>query len=282
MSEHAVDPSNAGQHAAWNGDQGAYWAVQGDRFDLAMAGYHEPFLAAAEIAPGERVLDIGCGNGQTSRDAAGRAGAGAVLGIDLSGRMLARARELAAAQGVRNVRFEQADAQVHPFGEAEFDVAISRCGAMFFGDPPAAFGNIARALRPRGRLVLLAWQPVERNEWASAFLGVLAAHLEFTVPPPGEPGPFALGDPLRVQALLAGAGLTEVRLYGLTEPMCFGADVEDAFSFVLGQFGWLLRDLGERASASVHEELRLVLAEHQTERGVLLGSSAWLVFARRS
>src|SRR5215470_2686546 len=144
-----VDPANAEQARAWDGDEGAYWAGNAGRFDRAVAAYHERFLAAA---------DIGCGTGQTTRDAARAAADGVALGVDLSGQMIALARRLAAGQGIANARFEQADAQIHPFPGHWFDAAISRTGTMFFADPAAAFANIARALRPGGGLAMLVWQ----------------------------------------------------------------------------------------------------------------------------
>lgn len=101
------------------------------------------------------MLDVGCGNGQTTRDAARAAFDGSAVGVDLSSRMVEFARRLAAAERIANATFHQADAQIHPFVEGSFDVAISRTGVMFFGDPPAAFANIACPLRPGGRLVLM-------------------------------------------------------------------------------------------------------------------------------
>jgi SAM-dependent methyltransferase len=112
----------------------------------------------------DRILDIGCRTGQTTRDAARAAVEGSALAVDLSSEMIALARRLAAAEGVANARFEQADVQIHPFAPAAFDVAIPRTGAMFFGDPVAAFRNIAGALRPSCRLALMAWQELARNE----------------------------------------------------------------------------------------------------------------------
>jgi SAM-dependent methyltransferase len=111
------------------------------------------------------VLDIGCGTGQATRDAARAAEPGHALGVDLSARMIELARRLAASQDIGNVSFEQADAQIYPFPAGSFDVAISRTGTMFFGDPAAAFANIGRALRPGGRLVMLVWQGPGPNEW---------------------------------------------------------------------------------------------------------------------
>src|SRR5216683_327583 len=117
-----VDPANAGQARAWDGGEGAYWAQNAGRFDKAVAAYHEQFLAAAAIGRTDRVLDIGCGTGQTTRDAAQAAADGLALGVDLSGQMIEMARRLAAEQRIANARFEQADAQIHPFPTASFDV----------------------------------------------------------------------------------------------------------------------------------------------------------------
>ncbi|MGP3913217.1 class I SAM-dependent methyltransferase [Nonomuraea sp. 10N515B] len=108
------------------------------------------------------MLDVGCGTGQTTRLAARTAPHGHALGVDLSEPMLARARATAIAEGITNLRFEQGDAQVHPFPEGGFDVAISRGGIMFFADPVAAFANIGRALRPSGRLAFVCLREMAR------------------------------------------------------------------------------------------------------------------------
>ena len=109
--------------------------------------------------------------------------------MDLSAHMIDVARRRAASEGLPNARFLHADAQLHPFPPGGFDVVISRTGAMFFGDPPAAFGNLARALRPGGRLALLTWQPAARNEWFGAFWTALTGRDELPSPPPGAPRP---------------------------------------------------------------------------------------------
>jgi SAM-dependent methyltransferase len=191
-----ADPSNAAQVEAWDGNEGAFWTAEAKRFDDGIASSHGPFLAAAAVCAGDDVLDIGCGTGRTTRDAARAAVNGSVLGVDLSSRMLALARETAAAEGLDNVVFEHADAQIHPFETAAFDVAISRMGSMFFGDPIAAFTNINRALRPRGRLTLLTWQGLADNEWLTEFRAAMAVGRELPTPPPDVPGPFSLSDPI--------------------------------------------------------------------------------------
>ncbi len=189
-----VAEANAEQARAWDGDEGSFWAAHPDAFDDAVRDHHARLLAAAGITPGERVLDVGCGTGQTTRDAARLAGAsGHVVGVDLSTAMLDVARRRAGReQDLPPVELLHADAQIHPFAPGSFDLVLSRTGAMFFGDPGAAFTNLARATRPGGRLCLLAWQPLERNEWIRTILGVLAAGRDLPGPPPDAPGPFAL------------------------------------------------------------------------------------------
>lgn len=152
-----VDPSNVEQLDAWDGARGEFWAERADRFDEGVAAYRDRLLAVAAVEPDMEVLDVGCGSGQTTRDAARRARS--ALGVDLSSRMIALARSRAAREGVANATFEQADAQVRPFPDGYFDVVLSRHGAMFFGEPHTAFANLARATRRGGRLVLLSWQP---------------------------------------------------------------------------------------------------------------------------
>src|SRR5687768_2036780 len=179
-----VDASNAAQLEAWDGDEGSYWADNAAHFDKSIATYHERLMTAAAIGAKERVLDIGCGTGQTTRDAGRAAHSGTALGVDLSSRMLDVARRLAADDGLSNVTFAQADAQIHPFEPASYDVAISRTAAMFFGDHVAAFTNIGRALRPGGRLALVTWQPLAGNEWLREISGALAAGRDLPSPPP--------------------------------------------------------------------------------------------------
>jgi len=277
-----VDPSNAEQAKAWDGGEGAYWAAHAGHFDRTVAAYHVPFLDAAAIGTGDQVLDIGCGTGQTTRDAARRAPAGGALGVDLSAEMIALARRLATAERLPNARFEQADAQIHPFGDRSFDVAISRTGAMFFGDPDAAFTNIARALRDRGRLVLLAWQPLAANEWAAELTAALAAGRDLPAPAPGAPGPFALADPGRVRQLLGGAGFTRIEIDPIQAPMWFGASAGDAHAFALGLLGWMIEGLDPDRHAQALGALRATVAAHATSGGVLYRSGAWLIRAQRA
>lgn len=276
-----VDSSNAEQAKAWDGDEGAYWAAHAAHFDGTVAGYHVPFMEAAAISAGEQVLDIGCGTGQTTRDAARRAPAGGALGVDLSAEMITLARRLAGAEGLPNARFEQADAQIYPFGQGSFDVAISRTGAMFFGDPHEAFTNIARALRGGGRLALLSWQAPPANEWVTELTTALAAGRDLPAPPPQAPGPFALADPSRVRQLLTGAGFTRIEIDPIQAPMWFGASNDDAYDFALGLLGWMLEGLDEDRRAQALAALRATVTAHSTANGVVYNSGTWLIHAQR-
>jgi len=276
-----VDASNVEQLQAWDGDEGAYWAAHADYFDRSASPYHEKLMTAAAIATTDRVLDVGCGAGQTTRDAARAAAAGSALGIDLSSQMIDEARRRAVAEGLSNVFFEQADAQIYQFAAGAFDVALSRSAAIFFGDQAAAFANIARALRPRGRLVLTTWQSLADNEWVREIMGALAAGRQLPSPPPNSRGPFALSDPDRIRDVLTGAGFTDVNLEGTTAGMWFGDDAADAYEFVLGLMSWMVRDLDDAARQRALGELRSTLAAHDTADGVVYESAAWTIQATR-
>ena len=279
MDVAAPAPSNVDQARAWDGDEGSFWADHAERFDRSIARYR--FVDTVPIEIGDRVLDIGSGTGETTRAAARRAGPGSASGIDLSGRMIDLARRLAERDGLGNAEFIHGDAQIHPFAAASFDLAISRTGSMFFGDPVAAFRNIAGALRPGGRMVLLTWQPMERNEWITSFRTALTGGRALPAPSPGAPGPFSLSDPERVHALLATAGFTGIRFDDASEPLNFGRDAADAETFLVGLLGWMLRDLDDTGRARALDALRTSLNDHVTTDGVRYGSAAWFVSAHR-
>jgi SAM-dependent methyltransferase len=274
-----VDASNAEQMRAWNEGEGQYWAAHADYFDRSARAFHRRVLAAAAIGENETVLDIGCGTGQTTLHAAQAATAGSALGVDLSAPMLERARKRAADEGVRNVSFEQADAQVHPFEPASFDVAISSMGAMFFGDLVAAYTNIGRALRPGGRLAILTWRAMSENEWLREYRGALAVGRDLPVPPVEAQSPFALSDADRDRDILTAAGFTDVELEAAQERMWFGADTEEAKQAALGVFGWLLDDLDNDNRARALDALEATLDAHHTADGVIYDSSVWVITA---
>jgi SAM-dependent methyltransferase len=272
--------ANVDMAKAWDGEEGDHWTEFADRYDAVGVGHWKRFLDAGLVATGDRVLDIGCGTGESTIDSSRIAAT--ALGMDLSSRMLGLARERAKAAGVANVDFVQGDAQVHPFEAGSGDVAISRFGAMFFGDPVAAFANIARATRPGGRLALLSWQGLSANEWLVVFREALAAGRTLPEPPMGGPGPFGLADPDGVRKVLTDAGYRDVELTPSEVPMIFGRDPEDAWSFVQHQgiVKGLSHGLDDAAKAAAHDRLRSELAAHASPDGVQFGSAAWLITAR--
>ena len=134
--------------------------------------------------------------------------------------------------------FVHGDAQVHAFPPATFDVVISRFGAMFFADPVAAFANVGGAMRPGGRVALIAWQELSRNEWLGAIRDALAQGRDLPTPPAGMPGPFGFADPDRVRVILGEAGFHDVRIDEVEAPVRLGADADDAYGFVQGPRSW--------------------------------------------
>lgn len=272
-----IHPSNADAATAWDGPTGDVWADNAELFDAGVARYMRSFLDAAAIEPTAHVLDVGCGNGLTTCEAARRA-AGAT-GVDLSARMLDLARRRAAEARLTNVSFVQADVQVADLGEARYDRVISRNGVMFFGEPVAAFANLARALKPGGRMVLLVWQPMTENPWFTAFREAVAVGRDLPLPPPDGPGPFALGDPGRVRNLLTAAGFGEPDLAGVREPMYYGPDVAAAQRYVSAMMGGLLTELDDADRAEASAGLRATLEEHLGPDGVTYPSAMWIITA---
>jgi len=250
-------------------------------YDAELRRYQRRLREAIDVRQNDSVLDIGCGAGQTTREAARLAVRGSALGIDTSSVMVARARSLAAAEELHNVGFEQADAQVHAFPPAHFALGISRFGTMFFADPVEGFANIGRALLPRARLVQLVWQDSSRQEWVAAIHQALANGGPPPMPVAGA-GPFSLADPAVVDGVLTAAGFTDVRITEVCEPVCYGADPDAAVDAVLAlritsdPLARLDADETERAL----DRLRSVMAEHSTTDGVWFDSRAWLVTAR--
>jgi SAM-dependent methyltransferase len=195
--------------------------------------------------------------------------------------MLERARHVTVAEWLGNVRFELGDAQVHCFDPAGFDVAISRFGTMFFSDPAAAFANIAAALRPGARLVLLVWQRREHNEWARAIDAALGHAARR---PPRGADAFSLGDAEATAGILEGAGFDGVRFEDVHEPVLYGHDIDAALAFVRGfqDTSAALASLSDGEAGGAVDRLREMLAAHYSEqRGVVLDSRSWLITARR-
>jgi SAM-dependent methyltransferase len=274
--------ANVEQAKAWDGNEGDHWVLHADRYDRSGATTWRRFLATKPVQPGDRVLDIGCGTGQSTRDAARLAGeAGRAHGVDLSAAMLAEARRRTEAEGLSNVTYEQADAQVHAFDPAEYDVVISKMGAMFFSDFGAAFGNIRAALRDEGRLAVLTWRRLGDNEWLREIRGALAQGRDLGEPPVGAPSPLGLADRDFVTTMLSGAGFEDVAFEAIDEPLTFGIDADDAYSFMRDQ--GVVIGLTETLDAVGREkalaDLYAVLQKYDGAEGVQLPSACWLITA---
>jgi SAM-dependent methyltransferase len=252
-------------------------------YDAELRRHNEVLRRACGIQFCDHVLDIGCGTGHTTRQAARTAEAGSALGVDVSAAAIERARELAQADQLHNVAFERADAQVYRFPHERFDLAISRFGTMFFNDPAAAFANITQALRPDGRLVMMVWQSHDRNEWDVAIRQSLGGpHAPAALAPAG-PDPFSLADPPAVTEILASAGFTDVTFTDVDEPVYYGPDLAAALDWVRGFTctSYALKQLDPAAAARAVRRLREALAAHLRDDGVWFNSRAWIITARR-
>jgi SAM-dependent methyltransferase len=275
--------ANVDQHASWDGPEGTHWSTHARHYDSSLREHLARLEEVAAVRPHESVLDVGCGNGTSTLDAARAASDGHALGVDLSSAMLARAREAAAAAGVTNAEFLQADAQVHPFAEASFDLAMSRFGVMFFADPVAAFRNLARALKPGGRIAWIVWRPLLENEFFSEVRAAVAVGRDLPVPPSGVPSPFGLADPAYTERSLRAAGFDAVDIVPTDAPYYAGADPDAAYEFVAGSgfVRFATQDLDDADRARAFDGLRTMIDAHATDDGISFDSACWLVTAVR-
>lgn len=252
-------------------------------FDSELRRHHTALRQATHIRPSDRVLDIGCGAGQTTIEAARAALSGEAIGVDISESSIDRARHRADAAKLRNVDFICGDAQTYAFPEGHFDLVISRFGTMFFDDPAEAFANIGRALRPAGRLVMMVWQPLERNDWIVAIKNSLQASGAPESVASRQLDPFSLADPASVTELLESAEFIDIRFTDVSEPVCYGDDVDSAMAWIRGFTctSEALNHLDAPAGEVAVSRLRQMLAEHLTDDGVWFDSRAWIVTAQR-
>jgi SAM-dependent methyltransferase len=290
--------ANEDMDEGWNGVSGAEWVRLQDAYDRMLAPWADLLAATAAVAPGERVLDVGCGNGITTRQAA-RAAAGpgpddkngSATGVDLSAPMLEVARKTAAEEGVDNVTFVRADAQTDPLppaGDPPYDVVISRFGVMFFDDPVAAFANFARATRPGGRLTIVSWAPGDRQQWLAVPLGAALAHLP---PPdfaagPDAPGMFGLSTPERISGVLEAAGWTDVTTVDHARPMLIGGggSLDATMDYIehSGPGRALLEGADPAPAARAVAAIRASFEDHLTADGVVLEGVALVTTALAS
>jgi SAM-dependent methyltransferase len=248
-------------------------------YDAELQSHNAALLPACAIRSYEHVLDIGCGTGQTTREAARLAATGSALGVDITEPMIERARALAATEGLHNVRFELGDAQVHSFWPQHYDVAISRYGTMFFADPIAAFRNIGGALRPGGRLIMMVWQAHEANEWSVAVDQALAPYDSWPSVAPGAHDHFSFADPGTVERILGAAGFVDVKFSDVREPVYYGESIDAAMEWVRG-FRFVrnvLQRLDAAAATRLLASLRDTLAKKSGEQGVWFDAREWIV-----
>jgi len=241
-----------------------------------------------DVMSGSKVLDVGCGWGDTAIELARKTGPeGSVLGLDCCDAFLEKGRADAREAGLDNVRFVAADVQTHRF-ERDFDLCFSRFGMMFFSNPVAAMRNVRSALKPGGRLVFVVWRTIDDNP----FLGLpKRVVLEF-LPPPGEdaatcgPGPFSMASPDVVGAQLKAAGFVDTTFARVDGPVMVGRDLDQAIDFqmALGPAGETVREAGpegERRKDEIQHALRSELARHlQPDGSIVLESSSWTITAR--
>jgi len=279
---------NAEQIEYWNLTSGPKWVAVASRLDAQISPFGLLAMQRAKLASGERVLDVGCGTGQSTLQISERVGAaGEVVGIDVSQIMLERATQRVAERGAKNVRFLNADAQTYPFDTPQFDVLYSRFGVMFFADPRAAFANLRRALSPRGRLAFVCWQAIEKNPWMSEPIAAIADLVELPPrPAPDAPGPFAFADAERVRALLAAAGFQRIVIEPIDQAISIGGggSLGDAVTFLLevGPAAAALREAGPEKRRDAAAAIREALRAHMTASGVVMDASAWIISAQNA
>lgn len=279
------DVKHAGQ--TFTDKAGEAWVRLQDRTDAQIDPFGRAALARLAPAAGERVLDVGCGCGQTLLQLADLVGpSGHVHGVDISPPMMARARERVAGRAA--ISLVLADAQAHVFQPASFDAVFSRFGVMFFDDARVAFRNLRSAARPDGRLSFVCWQALARNPWAARPLEAVMRLLPPSAMPDmlreGRPGPFSFADPARVRAILGDAGWRDVWLEPVEMVLQVGgaATLDEAvdYSLQIGPAARAIAGAPEDLAPALEAALREALAPFATARGVFMDAAAWVVSAR--
>lgn len=285
MAELHQGAQNADQIKHWNETAGPTWVAQHEMLTQQLRPLGDRAMARAEIAAGDRVLDVGCGCGDTSIEIARRAGpSGFVLGVDISAPMLGRAREEARLAGAENVRFELADAQTADLPGAPFDKLFSRFGVMFFSDPVAAFTNLRRALRSGARLTFVCWRAAVENPWIMVPAMAITQYVTVKPPDPTAPGPFAFADGAKVEGVLRGAGFADIALEPVDQPLTVGGSGADldaavALTMQMGLAREALRDASDEIRAAAARSIKDALAPYRTAEGVYMPSASWIVTA---
>lgn len=273
------------QHAFWNNVQGPKWVRLQALIDPTLAPIGLATIDRLAPRPGEHVLDVGCGCGETSLELAARISPnGAVTGVDISAPMLAVARKRAEQAGAP-ITFIEANAQTHAFPPDSVDCIFSRFGVMFFDDFEAAFSNLRRAVKPGGRMALGAWRTRKDNPWAMTAVPIARPHVELPPRPgPGDPGQFAFEEEAFVRGFLERAGWSDIGFERLDVDLRVGDAVDDAADFLIemGPVAAPLSVASAEIRAQVGRELRQALEDHVRPDGVFLGSSTWIITAQKS
>jgi ubiquinone/menaquinone biosynthesis C-methylase UbiE len=278
-----VHDRNADQAAYWNGPAGQRWIKRQETQDIVLAPASAALFERALVREGNRVIDIGCGCGETTIALAKRVGPkGHVIGVDISAPMLARARERAGTELPLN--FILADATVHPFEPGGADLVTSRFGVMFFADPAVSFWNIRKALRPGGRLVFACWQEPRKNPWMMLSLQAAYEHVpRLPEVGPEDPGPFSFASEDRVRRILSEAGYSSITMepVDLMLDIAAGRGLEAAVNGALS-IGPVSRALDGQAPdliAAVANSIQAALAPLEKANSVMLGAAIWITTA---
>jgi ubiquinone/menaquinone biosynthesis C-methylase UbiE len=283
MSLPQAHDGNADQIAYWNGPAGQRWAERQQVQDIVLAPVADILIDRAGPKAGERVIDVGCGSGVTTIALAQKVGpSGRVLGIDISGPMLARAR--ASAPKDLPVDFTLADATVYPFEPAGYDLLASRFGVMFFADPVLSFANMRKALRPSGRVAFACWREPRENPFFMAPLQAVYKHVpKLPQLGPEDPGPFAFADEARVKRILGEAGFVDIVMEAcpLTFDIAAGKGLEAAVQGALeiGPASRALEDQPPDVVSVAIGSIREALTPFAKGQSVLLPGAIWLVTA---
>ncbi|OAN53434.1 class I SAM-dependent methyltransferase [Sphingobium sp. TCM1] len=269
----------------WAGEMGDRWLAQVDRFEQMLRPLGLALLDHAKLQTGQNVLDVGCGGGWTSREAALQVGIGGrVCGVDISAALVKEAARRATDAGVRNVRFEAGDAAALKPEGAPFDRLMSRLGIMFFGDPAAAFQNLHGLMAKGGTADMAVWAPPQDNVWVGGVLAIVAKHISMPPPDPLAPGPFSLADPKRFTALLEQAGFCDITLTPWAGSVMVGGEqssAETAVDFLLATFPFAddEESVPPETLRAIRAELIALYKPFETPAGIAAPGKAWLVTA---
>jgi SAM-dependent methyltransferase len=261
------------------------WAQHAEYADVRGAQSAERMLELADVGAGDRVLELACGPGGLGLAAAERVAPGEVVLTDVAEAMTAIAAARAAERGLTNVSARVLDLERIDEPDASYDVALCREGLMFAVEPGRAVGEIARVLRPGGRVAVAVWGPRERNPWLGVVMDVVSAQIGRPVPPPGVPGPFALADDGRLRGLLGGAGLVDVQVGELSVPLRAASFDEwwARTSALAGPLSAILASIPAAGVQALRERARDAARPYETASGGLDFPGVTLIaFGRRA